>query len=154
MALAHLPETGVTERNMAANVVVLALQALAEYTKKNKTIKIKLNGQTSMLSHGYFTISRAKAFKDSKVAESEEPELEDGIDILGEIIVSVNEKELGQDLGRRDHDDGSDSDSETKHEAKKSGKYLRWDTVGGFRGEAARDIDEEEQMRCSFSRLS
>jgi hypothetical protein len=110
LSLAHMPETGIAERCIASNMVVLALETLTANKKKKKSVNLMVNGVKMSTSHWSYTIDGHESFYDGVIVAFEEPGLEEGVEMIQEIDEFTDDEENvpGQELGKRLREEGSD----------------------------------------------
>lgn len=150
LALVHLPETGIAERALAVNVVALAVEVLAKYTKGKKSMVIMHNNTKHTPAHAYYTINGTSEINSDKVAPYKEPTEEGGIEILEERIESDDESDSAVNLGKRTRADSSgseESDAVTKPgKLSRLSRMSRRATQGGGVGQALEMDDEDDEM--------
>ncbi len=85
LAVANMPETGAAERNLASNIVVLALSKLTRNEKKKTSLTLKVNGEKKSTSYWTYTIKGSKALIDNIVVDpDDEPDLRCDLEVIEE----------------------------------------------------------------------
>jgi hypothetical protein len=146
LAIAHLADMGITERMLMSNVIATTLETLAAYTKKTKTISLKAGRKTSKIGYASYKIEGLDAFHQDIIAPFTMPPLESEVEIVEESEVTDDEAELGLELGKRKHDEHSDSDDAFDIMGRKPDKIARGQEVGEDGHHVAGQGSDDEPM--------
>jgi hypothetical protein len=113
LALAHMSETGITERNIASNVVVLALAKLALSEKSNVSVNLNVNNDLKATGYWGFTIKKLEDFHDNAIAKVEKYELKHDVEIVEEeeLTELESEEELEGELEGELEEKGEEDES-------------------------------------------
>ena len=136
LAVAHLPELGITERMLMSNIIVIALGTLAESTKKTTTITLKTANKTSKNGYASYKVKDLNEFHNGILAPFTPPKLEYDTEIIEESEETDDESDAGQELGKRKHDGDSDleDNDDNDHDfndTRRPEKMARGDRVQG-----------------------